>query len=1412
MPLFKKGRIETQDSKTSTKRQNDKMPLLRSEPRPSTSSDGHSITSSLGTKRRFPLLHRKKNRNSELARPSTALPPSSKKSGFRVHVQVKFEKPLNSSSDHTRDYDASPKFVASDRICQALLSRLQHCSAELITRHDCHALDPLQKPHRDVKPLRYRITYRVERDGLCLVEKSLRSFQEYELTSEDAREVVAATDRIIGLFLLRHDPGFRWAEIAEPEPFDIESETVRPCTGRPQPTCCIPRSRFVGATQTFELIPGYSIELFLRSRCATRYPENRNASIKIDSLQPTPLTLLMGEDLTTRAFNLLNDPVDSWKRKFDKRHRSCDGLEGTNGCQHVEDGALDIMIKVRNNLGPDYNYFSHRIQTSKVLFTEPQGRDFDEFANQLKAKMEKARDMADQGLRSMDDFTLKIRELRGKDWSVHEPLAFRLDPSVTYCRQTIEAIIERLQAGISNVLEGHEDALATMTAHKRGHLIYDGFLDGAGGDDDAPREKFETPDIERKALEQRLRDRIRADITMLCKDTCALDCSDLLSNLKVRGGDSRSSISSAPRPASQISLSTASMRSDHTLSKKQAKPNLRDRAVSQVSQASQASSGPNDLTRVPSGIEMAKRYGYMADYIADDENQSEPPSTPSLVDTDSISPRDSVVVTPQSSRNIPEDHSNQGLRIVDDGRRIIYQERSDADDIATGGTDIHHFVEDEEEVLQVSKGRPIDTPSEKPTRRSFDTRMPDLSGKSDPVPNETKVESFAVTPRQEEKAVEPMVALAEHKDEEINTPRQEEKEVELVIPPVETKDESLAITPPQEQKLLDPAVAEPASQDLPHEGVLEYICQPASPVKSEGPPAAEPAQQPQLASTEALKKQATPEVQAEATPEISPESAISKNAEAVEQQIPTITEPFGSSQDDTWELVEANNTLYPVHTLSEVPEVPEVPEEVESTTKSETSMESNSTEPAVREGAEISKPAAVVADYDETPRSKLVPDDTLVKEPVVRPPESVPEVKHTAVAEDDPKDIVIDGFSKPPTEKSFTEELPQVEPSGEQSQAEHLEAVEDSASRKSEDSAIDVKEQPEVPVQTEEELPKPEDKPEDKPTAPASEDSGISVSENPKSVAVSEAVKSKPAAVAEVVPTVVESSPEITEQSESKVEGLEIPVASEDQTKSVVPEAVTPVIAVAEDAPSGFVEPVQEQVTTTEESAVPVEKDVDLPVEEQTKPTSPEVVESYFEMPAVNDASGVLEAVPEVAEAETPAAVVEDAPTVAAKDIETQPAVVPAEDSLAVSVAESASKHTVPTTEEGVSTFPTFERMQRGRAPTLPEIEIPQVIPRPRLGTRVERPNSTALLLDIGFEDPFEGQEDCSPIDGRPMSAVGPRQFFHHRRQPSAGLLGLQEQRLMAVGLRQALVPYRFQALRREGAPESRPGTSYSEQ
>ncbi|KAI8691110.1 hypothetical protein NCS56_00102700 [Fusarium sp. Ph1] len=1335
------------------------MPLRR----PSTSGDGHSVASSspsfslAGTKRRFPLLGRKKTRNSDLPRPSSVVLPSTSSSqklanvkpGLRVHVQVKFESPIG--TEHVRDYEASPQLKASDRICQALLSRLQHCSAELITRHDSTALDPLRKPHRDVKPLRYRITYRVERDGLILVEKSLRSFQEYELTHDDAREVVNATDRIVGLFLVRHDPGFRWSDAADPEPANAESETVRPCTGRPQSTACIPRSRFANDTQSFELVSGYAIELFLRSRCATRYPENRNASIKIDSRQPSPLTLLLGEELMTRVSNLVIDPVDSCKRKFDKRHKTCNGFEGSGGCTHIEDGAVDIMVKVRNNLGPDYTYFSHRIQTSKVLFNDPQGRDFDEFANQIKAKLEKARDMTDKSMRSLDDLILTIRELRGKNWSVHEPLVVRLDHSVTYCRQTIEAVMERLQTGISNVLEHHEDALATMTVHKRGHLIYDGFLDGAGGDDSIPLEKFASPDLERKALEAHLKERIRSDITMLCKDTCAIDCPDTLPNLRLKSrGAAASSIGAAssivpppsigatssvaptpsltasaslPRPESEVSMSGSlgSSRSEHTLSKKIGQTNLRD---SPQAPPSPAAPSP-DLRRVPSGLEMAKKNGYMADFIADDENQSEPPSTPSLVDTDSISPRDSIVVTPKSSRALAQDQSNEGLRIIDDGRRIIYQEQSDMDAIASGVVQFHRPINDDDEPIQLTKEPPIETPERRAARRSLDTRMPDLSGGLDSPLAEPKKDDAPVSPA-----------------------AQKEEGPEKPAPVPETQE------------------AKAAEEKLPTEGVLEHSSTPASPVVEE------------LKPEEPTPKQTETPVEAPKAAEPDAKIEVAPEKESVDLVVPQVAEPTEApastahknetphtSQDEQWEMVDARDA-------------PSDPQAIVPHTRSETSF--GTTPPASLRGdaetAEATAPAVPVVAAEKIEADEK--ETQLVNESEVQTPKASPVALEVTESDDALKkpqeETIINEFPKPPSTHSQAEEPQSKEPTEPVAETSTVDAPKpESSEEPARENVVESKE-PIIPEESKELSHKAEEAlPE---TVRGSSDSGISMEEQAKETAKEDKVQT---------PAVAESA-----------EAESVPPAQE-------PLAV-PAVEQALEKPSETDAP-KVEITESPEVA----QEVNAVASEQPKPVD-------------DDEASSIPATPTEMLATPLETVLEEIPDSAVADGSESPNLEPSS-ALRDGRAElpriaSAPLNALPTPDY-FRTPPVSEKDQGPAPPSIDSSNLPLVLarPRPRTNTLPSRRYSTALTLDIEAE-PFHRDGDESPTGEPPKSAGG---VWHkdssHRRQPSAGsvgFVGLQDQRrLHSVGLRSALMPYRWQGMqqRGQGVWEGRPSTSHSQ-
>lgn len=1133
---------------------------------------------------------------------------------------------------------------------------------------------------------------------------------------------------------------------------------------------------------------------------------------------------------------------------------------------------------------------------------------------------------------------------------------------------------------------------------------------------------------------------------MLCKDTCALDCSDRLPNLKAKGGDHKVSVPAVQRPMSQISVpvsvpdsipesaaesvpeSSASVRSDHTLSKKQAKHNLR--AASQTS----LDRADLDLTRVPSGVEAAKRYGYMGDIYANEENMSEPPSTPSLIDTDSISPHASVLVTPASSRNIPQDQSNHGLRIVDDGTRIIYQERSEADDLASGATDIHHYDYEAEEgdAPAISKGRPAEIRSEKATRRSLDTRMPDLSGRPDATPAETKAAETVSTPRPEEPshAVPEVVAVAEPAVETVTEPVVETPTEPLVTEPVketspepvveqstkspvEESTESLATEPlgekpsaalaettliaekpteskkglstetvedapepvsessskapvapqqkheevaepeskalveplrelpaevitvskRQDKKPAEPKVDEAVTDALPREGVLEYVCQPASPISPVNTSAVEVSEKKpessvhvpqtplvgpvtvQHASIEPKEAPYVDETPAKATEISAVQPEPTQQPETESKEVLSVEPSPESSQDDSWELVEATNALDTTSELSDLPK------QVEASTKSEFSFGTDATDLVSTESLETAKSPVDLTDDTETP--KFVPiaqpaseENTAVTKPVEEPKETIKD-------EDVTKDVTLEDFPKPPSVKSVTEDVPHVvhtqdlpkETVKDAAENSHSEAVEEPAVRQSEDSAIDLKEQSQVPVKAVEE-PTQQEK---KPTAPASEDSGVYMSEK---------VESEATPVAQDVPAIIEKAPGAAKQETTDVEELpvdepreketpitqpitkEAPVARAPVEESTVEEFLTKSTPVEEpqgkdttiDEPATKDSSVEEPLTEEAPAQQPLAKIIlaelpsplvalaevpsiketpaeeplakELPVEEpaplvtnissakheesttaETPKSMPTVAVAesapamFLELAPTQNAqvnhSNVDKIVTPVAEKASPRAVEEvktEVPAITEPQqnvvVEQEKKLVPEtsaseeaksaeasvkEKSNAPPANESGSFATyheqvasvpiigsIPEENETGSYFPPSYKAQQGSVPNLAQFDMPQVIPRPRRNTLMNRPNSIALTLEID-NDPFDGEEG-SPVEGRPMSAMNsPRRFFQHQRQPSAGLYGFREQRLMAIGLRNSLLPYQYRSLRREES-DSRPGTSYSEQ
>ncbi|KFA46542.1 hypothetical protein S40293_09179 [Stachybotrys chartarum IBT 40293] len=634
-------------------------------PRTADPSTRHSF---LGTKRSFPLVGRKRNKSSFFSRPSTALSqnvssPSLSLSnpGLRVHLWVKFAPPTESK--HLEEIQGSSNFVPSEQQCQALLHRLQHCTAELITRWDCGALDPLRQTPQSIsaKPMRYQLTFRIERNGHCYADQTFTSYQDEVVTESFKRILIHEARLMVSLFLQRHDPGFRWVDEMQPEAPEAPEQNRRSSLESPLSTNCIPRDNF---GPRFGHNPGYLVEVFLRSRSSGG--EDRSTSFKINSLQTTPLTLLLGEDLLSKSSNILDEAFEARRLQFEAEHELFDDYDDDDDCPRVVDGAFDALIKIRNTFGPSHAHLSRRLQSSRVVFDHTSPLDFREFAAQLQAQLENARDSLDHRLEDLDDLVFRIRRIQGHGREIRNALTVSLDSSVTNYRRVVEAILERVQAGIKHVLAG-SGASVKLTAHKRGHLVLDTLISSQklASDGDAA----ETwPDLD--FLLSKLRDRIRTDIIMLCKDTCSLETSELLPNLTIM--DAKSSLFMKQRQSSYNSRPSTpnnapSTPSRQSISKKHALGNLRALSLS--------SPRPK-----PSNADLIEAHGYMAGIISDENYLSDAPSTPSLVDTDSVSPHESMLVTPESSRVSAHNSAGFGVLCMSESQQEPFELASHAVD------------------------------------------------------------------------------------------------------------------------------------------------------------------------------------------------------------------------------------------------------------------------------------------------------------------------------------------------------------------------------------------------------------------------------------------------------------------------------------------------------------------------------------------------------------------------------------------------------------------------------------------------------------------------------------------------------------------------------------------------------------
>lgn len=464
---------------------------------------------------------------------------------LQVHVTAKFHDPAIRFT-YNQSYHSSQSFVPTDRICRGLVRRIQHCSEEGITRKDSDALNATQCLRKGPKPLRFELTFEVARAGHSGIwaQRSFKSYQKHALTTASANEVLRSTHRIIGLFMRRHDKAFEWIDEPARDYFPHKPETFKPSSDGTLNLACVPRSLFIESHQNWEFVSGYSLELIFKSSNPARRQSEIRKTLRVNSKQNTPLNLGLAEDLLWQAHRCLQDVLDQKKSSFDLEHADCDGFDGLPDCdcQHYDENALDIGLRVVNNLGPLYDHLQRSTQSRLRLFTHSTGQDCDEFLHKVQARLIQFRDQTDKKMEKLNDFDFRIAELTGHGWREKNCARFIIDGERNHSRRSTQALLDRIRTGVSDILRGNDVAIR-MIAYKRGHLVLDKAL--------IARDHQSTPGLrypsvaqhQQHSLVRELKTRIQDDINMVCMDTCNID--DILD----MGHESGQQNLCQPRPA-----------------------------------------------------------------------------------------------------------------------------------------------------------------------------------------------------------------------------------------------------------------------------------------------------------------------------------------------------------------------------------------------------------------------------------------------------------------------------------------------------------------------------------------------------------------------------------------------------------------------------------------------------------------------------------------------------------------------------------------------------------------------------------------------------------------------------------------------------------------------------------------------
>lgn len=559
-----------------------------------------------------------------------------------VQVTVTFDEPLSYS--YSRTYEASPSLQATETLCQGLLRRIDHCCYEMITRKDSTAMEYAAASGPD-KPLRFEIQIDIIRGWSEIwASRSFKSYQKQPLSPEAASQIILSTHYIVGLFLRRHDEGFVWK--AGPVRDDPSQELGKfpHRAGRVQPMSCVPRFYFLERPQSFESIPGYSINFSFTSRCQRRKPPDWHTTVEVNSRQTAPLNSIGAESLFLEASYALEGALRAERHAFEAVHRLCASIDGCKNCRHHDNDGLELRVSISNNLGPQFPDLERTIRCSSNFSFHSDVQNCVSFVKRIESALSRTRDDADDTISRMNDLEFRITELRGRGWSLDEPLIFVLPPFKSFSQRTVAAMLDRIQAGVADVLRNNAISVR-MTTYKRGHFILDKTLVAREPFEMAGNSKAKSARKSKVYVIDRLRQRIERDIQMVCKDTLALD--DIESEIRTSEGEA-----CVKSPASQDADADA------------------DVVTSASSEFEVSSSDSNDTTdqredsTYPSTNAETSFAASISKSVTDDENlASEIP--------DSESPGTEELTTSSETRPEPIRRSSEPIRCSNTGSRAF---------------------------------------------------------------------------------------------------------------------------------------------------------------------------------------------------------------------------------------------------------------------------------------------------------------------------------------------------------------------------------------------------------------------------------------------------------------------------------------------------------------------------------------------------------------------------------------------------------------------------------------------------------------------------------------------------------------------------------------------------------------------